>query len=93
MSITYVLLSGIFYLIPGMAETFYRYSENYGNMGYTGIFLDIKNRRNLVYICSLSSFSLIFTSFKIFGVLSNISLLFSLYLYFSTIKKWHPYVS
>lgn len=92
MMIGHIIISGLFYLIPGMVETFYRYSENNGNMGLAGVFLDIKNKRDLVYVCSLSSFSLLLSPFKITRNLSFAALIFSLCLYFNSIKKWHPHI-
>jgi len=91
MSIRYIALSGLFYLIPGMIETFHYYSENCGNNGITKGFLDIKSKRDLVYITFLSSITLLLLPFKITRTLSFISFGFSLYFYFNAIKKWHPY--
>jgi len=92
MIICHIIASGLFYLIPGMAEIFYCYSENIGNMSLAGVFLDIKNKRDLVYICSLSSFCLLLSPFKITRNLSFAALIFSFCLYFNSIKRWHPHI-
>jgi hypothetical protein len=82
--ITFFGLSGLL-LIPGNVEVFLKSTNNCGNMGLNGVFLDIYNKRNLCYlslITSLPSYLYNYTNYSILFVA------FSFYLYFSCIKEW-----
>ena len=92
MSLNIVILTGIFYLIPGNAEICYRHTSGSGNMGLTGVYLDIINKRNFVYVSGLASIVLLFTPFKMVRVFTYCLFLFSIILYFSSIKCWHLYI-
>ena len=92
MSFALILFTGIFYLIPGTVEFVSHGFEAVGNMGMTGIYFDIKNKRNLLYF---NTFNLICFSlgnadiplFLPYGVF-----IFSTYLYLKTIYNWHPFI-
>lgn len=92
MSFNIIILTGIFYLIPGNAEICFRTNSGSGNIGLTRVFFDVINKRNLVYISGLTSLVLLFTSFKIARNFTYCLFLFSLFLYFASIKCWHTHI-
>lgn len=93
MSFNIIMLSSLFYLIPGNAEILYRYTSSSGNMGLTGVYLDVINKRNFVYVSGLSFIVIAFTPFKMLRIFICGLFLFSLFLYFNSIKRWQPYIT
>jgi len=92
MSFNIIILTGIFYLIPGNAEICFRNTSGSGNIGLTALFYDVINKRNLVYISGLTSIVLLFTTFKIARNFTCCLFIFSLFLYFASIKSWYLHI-
>jgi hypothetical protein len=92
MSINIIILTGLFYLVPGMVEFPIMYAERNGNMGLQGLYLDIKNKRNFVYTTASSYIIFSFTKMYIVKHFFCILLLFSNYCYFNTIYTWKNYI-
>ena len=92
MSTNIIIVTGLFYLIPGNAELCYRNTLASGNMGLNGVYLDVINKRNFLYICGLSSIFLLFMPFKMLGSFMYCLFIFSVLAYFRSIKTWHVYL-
>jgi hypothetical protein len=85
MNIKNIFLLFSIFTIPGNIESFLNYSNNNGNMGLHGVYLDIYHKRNLYYF-SLIIFAIsYFFKYTFYGFLIN--LLF-LYFFLSIINKW-----
>jgi hypothetical protein len=93
MSFTIIILTGLFYLIPGIVEMLCRSSESIGNMKASNIYFDIEHKRNFIYITGFSSILFSFTNTYMLRYFFYILFLFSIYSYYSTIKKWYKYLS
>ncbi len=93
MTFIIIILSGLFYLIPGNAEILCRYTSDSGNRGLNRIYLDIINKRNLIYISGSFSLILLYAPFKVLRYLSYLLFIFSVLLYFHSIKRWHSYLT
>jgi hypothetical protein len=93
MTFSIIILTGLFNLVPGIAEMPYHYTQASGNMGLNGIYLDVLNKRNFVYISGIFSIITLFIPFKMISLFSYGLFAFSIFLYFSSIKKWHKYLT
>lgn len=93
MTFSVILLSGLFHLIPGLTEILLYYNENQANMRLACIYLDIRYKRNFVYVTGLSSIIFSFTNLNILKWFFYSLFLFANYSYFNIIKKWYPYIS
>lgn len=93
MSFTIIILKGLFYLIPGTAEMLYRSSESIRNIRMSNIYFDVQHKRNFIYITGFSSIFFSFTKTYMLRYFFYSLFLFSIYSYYSTIKKWHKYLS
>lgn len=93
MTFNIIILSALFYLIPGNAEILYRHTSSSGNMGLTGVYLDVINKRNFVHVSGLSLIVVLFIPFNMLRTFICGIFLFSLYLYFNSIKRWQPYIT
>ena len=78
----------IILLIPLTIEEGISIQENQGNMALTGVWMDLRQKRNLVYL----SFGIMMTSLYIFNGfflgISIILLLGCLGLFYMTLDKW-----
>jgi hypothetical protein len=92
MSSNIIIVTGLFYLIPGNAEICYRHTSACGNMGLTGVYLDVINKRNFVYFSGFISLVVLVTPFKLLTLFSYCLFVFSILLYFNCIKCWHLYI-
>ena len=92
MTFSLMLLSGLFHLVPGNAEIVCQCTTSSGNMGLYGVYMDVINKRNFVYGSLFLGFVSLFTPFKLLRAFSCGLVLFSLFLYFSVIKKWYQYL-
>lgn len=77
-----LLTTGLLYLIPSIAEI--TETGYYGNIAMPEVLLDIKYKRNIVYLSSFLFFTPFYAKYICFG-LSIIS-------YFRSINKWYPYL-
>jgi hypothetical protein len=87
-----IILTGLFYLTPGNAELCYRHTSSSGNMGLTGVYLDIINKRNLVYFSGFILLVILFAPFEYVKLVSYCLFLFSVLAYFHSVKTWHVYL-
>ena len=78
-------------LIPGNVEHLRQYAENSGNMGLTGIYMDILYKRNLLYC----SFVLLVSTFW-YGIFYRYLglFLFSAWVcvFIITVNKWYYFI-
>ena len=93
MSLSIIILTGLFYLVPGMVDMPYRYTLHSGNMGLNGLYLDIMSKRNMVYFSILFLSISLFLPYDTLKTILFINLLYCLYIYFTTIDKWYPYIT
>lgn len=93
MTLSIIILTGFFYLVPGMAEILYNSTLASGNMGLNGVYLDILNKRNIVYISGAVFVINLFMPFKIVRLFSFGLFIFSIFLYFNAIRRWIPYLT
>ena len=84
-----IIALGTFYLMPGVTELLINSTNSFGNLRDSQIFLDIQYRRNFLYTTLFSSFIFSFTKMFILRYFFYILFLYSIYLYFVTIKKNH----
>ena len=89
MSFNILILTSLFYLMPGNAEICYHHTSESGNVSLTGVYLNVINQRNFVYISGLVPIVLLFTPFKMVRIFTYFIFLFALFLYISSIKYWH----
>jgi hypothetical protein len=81
----------IYYLIPGNVEILIEYANNNSNFGLYGMYLGIRNRRNMIYFSQATCVVLYVYNFR------NIIFLFILLLciqfnsYFRYIQKYKQY--
>lgn len=92
MSFKIIIITGLFYLIPGNAEIYYRSASSQGNLGLAGVFLDIIRKRNFVYMCGLFYIFTLFTPNKIVRSLFFGLLMSTLFLHLKTIYQWRRYI-
>jgi hypothetical protein len=59
-----ILVTGLFYLIPGIIDMLLYHSESINNLRLSIALLDLKYKRNFVYITTFSS--ILFTMKKVF---------------------------
>ncbi len=90
MTLNIIILSGLFYLMPGNADMCYHHTLESGNMGMNGVYLEVVNRRNFVYVSSL--IAILSTPFQLVRLFSYSLFIFSVLLYFHSIKTWHEYL-
>ena len=90
MSLSIIMLSCLFYLMPGNADLCYHHTTTSGNMGLNGVYLEIINRRNFVYISTL--IAIVSIPFQLIRLFSYSLFIFSLLLYFHSIQTWHSYL-
>jgi|APFre7841882793_1041355.scaffolds.fasta_scaffold190420_1 hypothetical protein len=88
-----IILTGLFYLIPGMAEIICETAESSGNFYIIGAALDVKYKRNFVYITTFSSILFSFTKLKMLQYFFYSLFLFSNYSYYKTIQKYNSLVT
>ena len=88
-----IILSGLFYLIPGNAEMLCRYTADSGNIGLNSIYLDVMRKRNLIYMSGSFSLILLFTPFKVLRLFSYFLFVLFVSTYFYSMKSWHPYLT
>ena len=86
MSLNNKITIGIFYLIPGNAELFYR--ETLSSDVILSAFATAKiiKNRNFLYMCGVSSIILAFTPFILLRFFAQCLYLYSIYKYFRYIK-------
>jgi hypothetical protein len=89
----YIIILGIFYLIPGITELLVNTTNSFGNLRDSSIYLDIKYKRNFVYTTLFSSVIFSFTKLYMLRYFFYILFLFSNYSYFITIQKYHIQLS
>ena len=89
----YIIILGIFYLIPGITELLVNTTNSFGNLRDSSIYLDIKYKRNFVYTTLFSSVIFSFTKLYMLRYFFYILFLFSNYSYFITIQKHHIQLS
>jgi len=85
MSIIYTSNVSVCLLIPSILDYYLQKSEDCGNMGLYGLFLEIYRLRNIVY---LSLLALPISYFYNFFLLGSGIFLCSLGLYIKTIYSW-----
>jgi hypothetical protein len=85
MTTTNIILSGLFYLIPGNLEII-------NNDSLSGVYDDIKHKRDTLFIfgCSTLVYSLL--PFKIIKLFMGGLCVYSIIVYFRTIKRWQRYL-
>lgn len=84
-----IIKKGFYYLIPGSIEKELNSANRLGNLGYYGVFLRIKQHRNLVYITGLCSTVLYLYDLKKFG---SICFFTQLGIYFYALNEWNNHV-
>jgi len=89
MTFSVILITCLFYLIPGMTEKLSHYNKYVVSTGLACEYLDIQYKRNIVYITAVSSIFVSFTKMYILRYFLYSLFLFSNYSYFTTIKRWH----
>ena len=77
-----LLTTGFLYLIPSMVEI--TSNNYYGNMAMTGVLLDIKYKRNIVYLSGILFLTPFYAKYICFGL--------SIVYYFRYINKWYLYL-
>ncbi len=90
MSLNTIIITGLFYLIPGNIEILYR--EKLSSDADLSAVATLTIIRNFLYTCGLSSLILTFTPFKILGFFSYCLFLYSIYEYFRSIKYRLPFL-
>jgi len=88
-----IIVLGFFYLIPGVTELLCHSADSVGNMGLTGLYSDIHYKRNFVYTTTVGAILFSFIKMYMLRYFFYCLFLFSIYSYFSTIKKWHLLIS
>jgi hypothetical protein len=90
MTFNIIIITGVFFLIPGMTELLSNSTEALGNIIETQMYLDIQYKRNFVYTTSFFSILFLLTKMSILRYFFYILFLFSTYSYFVEIKKLQP---
>jgi hypothetical protein len=82
-----ILVTGLFYLIPGVLDMLLYHSESINNLRLSIALLDLKYKRNFLYITTFSS--ILFTMKKVFLLqyFFYCLFLFSFHSYLNSIKR------
>ncbi len=75
-----------FYLLPNAEYLLL------GNTAMHIVYLDIRNKKMVLYCCFVSSILVSFTTYQRAMYLIYSLFLFSTYFYFKCIKTWYPYI-
>lgn len=92
MSFKIIIITGLFFLIPGNAEIYYRSASSPGNLGLAGVFLDIIRKRNNVYACGLFFMLALLSTNKLVQTFLFGLFLFTLFLHLKTIYHWRKFI-
>ncbi len=90
MTLGFTILTGIFYLVPGMIEMVYNSSLNSNKISSRFLYLEITKKRDFLYISIIITFISLIGPFKFLRIFSEGLLGVSLFSYFSTIRKCAP---
>lgn len=93
MTFALILLTGLFYLVPSIIESFCFLTEANVNSKLNYIYTDIKYLRNFVYTTTFFSLLFSFYNFILLRYFFYFLFFYSNYLYFYTIKRWYQYIS
>jgi hypothetical protein len=92
MSFNIIILTGLFYLIPNNLEICHHNYTLNGDMSLTNVYLDVKIKRDTFYKLGIASLVFLFLPFKMLRLFVHTLSIFSLIIYFRSIKKWHRYL-
>ena len=92
-----IIITGLFYLLPGNVEIYYCYALESRYIAKHGVnldvILDVIDKRNFLYIFGLSSLIVSFMQFKLLEFFTYCLFLYSIFVYFRSIKRWLPYIT
>lgn len=86
-----IVSSSIYYLIPGNIENLIIYADNHSNFGLYGMYLGIRNRRNMIYVSQATCVALYIFNYKKIMLLFILLLVMQLNSYVSYINKYKKY--
>jgi hypothetical protein len=96
-----IIITGLFYLLPRNVEMYYCYAlesryiaKHVVNLDVIiDAVLDVIDKRNFLYIFGLSSLIVSFMPFKMLEFFTYCLFLYSIFVYFRSIKRWLPYIT
>lgn len=88
MSFSIIILTGLFYLVPGTIEVLHRSTQSTGNLALNGVYFNVLNNRNFVYIFGIFSIITLYLPYKILRLFSEGLFVFFIFSYFNAIDKW-----
>jgi hypothetical protein len=85
-----ILYFVLYFIKPYNVEEALELSNNYSNIAYNGIFLDIYNKRNLHYFSLVTIFPSYFYNYTTYGALFS---MFTFYLFYISCSRCYYIVS
>jgi hypothetical protein len=84
-----VIVAGLFFMVPGNVEMFVMGAQAMSNLGLYGVYMDIKNNRDILYIMGISCTIAQFVKLPLWQRYAIYTFAFvSLGRYINTIHRW-----